>query len=78
MKQRLTFLVLLFWVAMAARADLAQADDISIMRMHLESGWFEQLFAGSDAHFNEAAAVHIVAGPELAADLGLEHENLAW
>lgn len=76
MKQRLSFLVLLFWAAMSARAGLVQADDISVMRMHLECGWLEQLSAEDNEQVTDAAEYHIVRGAELAADLGLERVEL--
>lgn len=77
MKERVSFLILLVCVAMATKVGSAQADDISVMRMHLECGWLEQLSAGDTELDTEAAEYHIVVGSELAADLGLEREELA-
>ncbi|MRH77619.1 hypothetical protein GH984_02760 [Spiribacter sp. C176] len=61
---------------MAGKAAGAESSDgIALMRMHLECGWLEQVSAGSD-EFAEAAKYNIVAGAELAADLGLERHEL--
>jgi hypothetical protein len=62
---------------MGTKAGSAQADNISVMRMHLECGSLEQLLAGDNESVTEAAEYHIVVGSELAADLGLEREELA-
>ena len=77
MKQRTTVLICLACLLMAGKAAGAESSDgIAFMRMHLECGWLEQLSAGSD-EFAEPAEYHIVAGAELAADLGLERHELA-
>jgi hypothetical protein len=62
---------------MGTKVDSAQAEDISVMRMHFECGWLEQLSAGDNKPVTEAAEYHIVLGAELAADLGLERVELS-
>lgn len=77
MKPRTAVLICLACLLMAGKAVGAESSDgIAFMRMHLECGWFEQFSSGSD-EFAEAAEYNIVAGAELAADLGLERHELA-
>ncbi len=77
MKQRTTVLICLACLLMAGKAAGAESSDgIAMMRIHLECGWLEQLSADRDK-LTEAAEYHIVAGAELAADLGLERHELA-
>ena len=76
MKQRTTVLICLASLLMAGKAAGAESSDgIALMRMHLECGWLEQLSADRD-QLTEATEYHIVAGAELAADLGLERQEL--
>ena len=76
MKQRTTVLICLACLLMAGKAAGAESSDgIAMIRMHIECGWLEQVSAGSD-EFAEAAEYNIVAGAELAADLGLERHEL--
>lgn len=77
MSYRIAFLIFLVCTTMSTKAGLAEADDISVMRLHLECGWLEQLSAGDNEPVTEAAEYHVVVGSELAADLGLEREELA-
>ena len=77
MKQRTTVLICLACLLMAGKAAGAESSDgIALMRMHLECGWLEQLSSGSD-ELTETTEYHITAGAELAADLGLERQELA-
>lgn len=62
---------------MAGKAAGAESSDgIALMRMQFECGWLEQVSADRD-QLIEAAEYHIVAGAELAADLGLERHEVA-
>lgn len=77
MKQRTTVLICLVSALMAGKSAGAESSDgIAMMRMHFECGWVGQLSADRDK-LTEAAEYHIVAGAELAADLGLERQELA-
>lgn len=77
MKQRTTALTGLACLLMAGEAAGAGiSDGIATMRMHLECGWLEQLSVDRDK-LTEPAEYHIVAGAELAADLGLERHELS-
>ena len=77
MKQRTTVLICLACLLMAGKAAGAESSDgIAMMRIHLECGWLKQLSSGSD-ELTETTEYHITAGAELAADLGLERQELA-
>jgi hypothetical protein len=57
-------------------AGAESSDGIATMRMQLECGWLAQLSSGSEK-LTKAAEYHIIRGSELAADLGLERNELA-
>lgn len=69
-------MILLICAAIGIKASLAQADDISVMRLHLECGWFTQLSSHSSDRITRLTEFHIVNGSTLAADLGLTKAEL--
>lgn len=64
-------------MAVGLKAASAQADDLFVMRTHLECGWFIQLSEGTDNSIPDRAKYHIQQGGRMAADLELSRERLA-
>lgn len=77
MKGRITFLIFLVCAAMGTKEGSAHADDISVIRMHLECGWFIQFSSQSSDDVARLTEFHIVNGSSLAADIGITKAELA-